>query len=92
MACCATASALTPCALASRMPAAASASRAYWSVPALIDWMKASRGARAISSLRHIIDTDRTSHSPIRAVSSSRLRTSKCLMPVARSANRSAMR
>ena len=45
MACCATASAFTPCALASRTPAAASASRAYWSVPALIDWMKASRGA-----------------------------------------------
>ena len=57
MACCATASAFTPCALASRMPAAASASRAYWSVPALIDWMKASRGARAMSSLRHSIDT-----------------------------------
>jgi len=37
MACCATASAFTPCALAKRMPADLSASRAYWSVPALID-------------------------------------------------------
>ena len=36
------------------MPAAASAARSNWSVPALIDWMKASRGARAMSSLRHM--------------------------------------
>src|SRR5262245_59302722 len=92
MACCATASAFTPCALASRMPAAARASRAYWSVPALIDWMKASRGARAMNSLRHSIETESTSNSPSRAVSSSRLATWKCLMLVPRSAKRSAIR
>jgi hypothetical protein len=44
IACSATARSLAPCALAARMPAARSASREYWSVPALIDWMKASRG------------------------------------------------
>ena len=39
------------------MPAALSASREYWSVPALIDWMNLSFGARAISLLRHSPET-----------------------------------
>ena len=49
------------------MPASRSASREYWSVPALIDWMKASRGAAAISSLRHKPETSSTSALPMRA-------------------------
>ena len=57
-------------ALRARQPDAGGGERVatYWSVPALIDWMKASRGARAMNSLRHIIDTHSTSNSPSRAV------------------------
>ena len=87
IACSATARSLEPCALASRTPAVVSASREYWSSPALIDWMKASRGALAMNSLRHRPDTSSTSASPMRFSSSSRLRTSNELMPVLRSAN-----
>ena len=92
MACSATARSFTPCALATRMPAAASASREYWSVPALIDWMKASLGASAINSLRHRPEHKSTSASAMRALSSSRLRTSNDLKPVLRRAKRSPMR
>ena len=74
------------------MPPAFSASREYWSVPALIDWMNFSLGARAIRLLRHIIETLTTSASAIFTVSSSSEFTWKCLMPVFRAANRSAMR
>ena len=74
------------------MFAAFSASREYWSVPALIDWMNFSLGAREIRLLRHIIETLRTSASPMRTVSSSSEFTWKCRMPVLRAANRSAMR
>ena len=74
------------------MPAAFSASREYWSVPALIDWMNFSLGARAIRLLRHIIETLTTSASAIFTVSSSSEFTWKCRMPVFRAAKRSAMR
>ena len=74
------------------MPAASSASREYWSVPALIDWMKASRGACAISSLRHRPEHNSTSASAMRAFNSSRLRTSNDLRPVLRKAKRSPIR
>jgi hypothetical protein len=74
------------------MPAALRPSREYWSVPALIDWMNLSFGARPIRLLRHNPEIDSTSASAMRTVSSSIERTSKCRMPVWRSAKRSAMR
>ncbi len=92
MACSATARSFTPCALATRMPAAPSASREYWSVPALIDWMKASLPAAAISSFRHRPEHSSTSTSVMRALKSSRLRTSNQSRPALRRAKRSPMR
>ncbi len=48
-------------------PAARIGIRANWSVPALTDWMKRRRAARARRSLRHKPDTTRTSASATRA-------------------------
>ena len=74
------------------MPAAPSASREYWSVPALIDWMKASRGAAGINSFRHRPEHSSTSTSVMRAFKSSRLRTSNQSRSALRRAKRSPMR
>ena len=67
IACSATARALTPRALARRMPRRANSSRGNWSVPAPIDWMNRSRGARSSRLLFHSPETTSTSASPIRA-------------------------
>ena len=75
MACSATACALTPAALARRMPCARSRSWSYWSTPALIDWMNLSLRAMSTSSFFHIIDTTSTSASGSACVSSSALHT-----------------
>ena len=61
MACWATASALTPAALARRMPCARNTSLSYQSTPELIDWMSLSRFAAPASSFFHSIETTRTS-------------------------------
>ena len=87
MACSATALALTPLALASRMPRAFRASRENWSVPALIDWMKRSRGAFSTSSFFHSPDTTSTSAFPILASISAAERASLNLRPVPRALN-----
>ena len=57
MACSATARALTPAALASRMPLAPSNSLEYWSMPELIDCMNFSLPACGIRSFFHMPET-----------------------------------
>ena len=70
-ACSATARALTPAALASRMFFAPSCSLEYWSMPELIDWMNFSLPACGIRSFFHMPEATTTSASPIRLTSSS---------------------
>ena len=74
------------------MPRSRSSALSYWSVPALIDWMKRSREAMSASSFRHIMETTSTSASGSCRARSSAVRTSTWAMRVLRSANRSAMR
>ena len=71
MACSATARALTPAALARRMPLAPSNSLEYWSMPELMDWMNFSFEACGIRSFFHMPEASTTSASPIRFTRSS---------------------
>src|SRR5690242_755884 len=82
IACSATARALTPRALARRMPRRASSSRGNWSVPAPIDWMKRSFVARSRRLLRHNPEITSTSASPRRCSKASISRAAKLLTPV----------
>ena len=61
MACSATAWALTPAALARRMPWARNTFWSYWSMPALIDCTNFSRLACGTRSFFHIMETTTTS-------------------------------
>ena len=91
MACSATACALTPAALARRMPCARSSSRSYWSMPALIDWMNLSRLAAGDQLVppHHRHDHDVGLRQPRRH--SSGFETWKWAMPVPRAAKRAAI-
>ena len=71
MACSATARALTPAALARRIPLADSISLEYWSMPELIDWMNFSLVAWGMISFFHMPDAETTSASPTRCTNSS---------------------
>ena len=91
MACSATAWALTPAALARRMPRSRSSFWSYWSMPALIDWTNFSRLACGSRSFFHIMEATTTSASASRAAYSSGFQTWKWAMPVPRAAKRAAI-
>ena len=91
MACSATALALTPAALAKRMPCSRITFWSYWSMPALIDWTNLSRLACGTRSFLHIIDATTTSASATRAAYSSGFQTWKWAIPVPRAAKRAAI-